>query len=154
MVRAQSGGQNAYVGIYNWNNGTPVLKLFERSGGSWTQLGSTYTSGPLAAGTQLQVQAVGSAISFLQNGVQRISARTPSISGGAPGIMSFGTGQVGNWSGGTAGFQVHYLSTDANGVESYEVISANDWSARRPCGSCVPQTLPPVCRTFPFRAPG
>ena len=39
--------------------------LFKRSGGNWTQLGSTYSSGPLAAGTQLQVTAVGSTISFL-----------------------------------------------------------------------------------------
>ena len=55
MVRAQNGGQNAYVGIYYWNNGSPDLMLFKRSGGSWTQLGSTYNSGALAAGTQLQV---------------------------------------------------------------------------------------------------
>ena len=100
MVRAQNGGQSAYVGIYYWNNGTPVLMLFKRSGGSWTQLGSTYNSGALAAGTQLQVQAVGSTISFLQNGVQRISATDTSLSGGAPGIMSYGTGQADNWSGG------------------------------------------------------
>ena len=100
MVRAQNSGQSAYIGIYYWNYGSPVLQLFKRSGGSWTQLGSTYTSGALAAGTQLQVQATGSTISFLQNGVQRISATDASLSGGAPGIMSYGTGQVGNWSGG------------------------------------------------------
>ena len=40
--------------------------------------------------------------------------------------MAFGTGQADNWSGGTAGFEVHYLSTDANGVASYDVISANN----------------------------
>ena len=39
--------------------------LFERSGSNWTQLGSTYNSGPLTAGDKLQVQAVGSTISFL-----------------------------------------------------------------------------------------
>ena len=65
MVRAQNSGQNAYVGIYYWNNGSPVLMLFKRRGGGWTQLGSTYNSGPLAAGTQLQVRAAGSTISFL-----------------------------------------------------------------------------------------
>ena len=32
MVRAQNGGLNAYVGIYYWNNGSPDLKLFKRSG--------------------------------------------------------------------------------------------------------------------------
>ena len=64
-VRLQNGGQNGYVGIYYWNNGSPVLELFKRTAGSWTQLGSPYRSGPLAAGTQLEVMAVGSKISFL-----------------------------------------------------------------------------------------
>ena len=100
MVRAQNSGQNAYVGIYYWNNGSPNLMLFKRSGGNWTQLGSTFNSGALAAGTQLQLKAVGSTISFLQNGVPRISATDTSLSGGGPGIMSFGTGKVDNWSGG------------------------------------------------------
>ncbi len=50
MVRAQNSGKTAYVGIYYWNNGSPELMLFKRSGGNWTQLGSTYNCGPLAAG--------------------------------------------------------------------------------------------------------
>ena len=100
MVRAQNGGKSAYVGIYKWNNGSPELQLFKRSGSSWTQLGGTYNSGALAAGTQLQVKATGSTIAFLQNGVQRISATDTSLTGGAPGIMSYGTGQVDNWAGG------------------------------------------------------
>ena len=50
-VRAQNGGQDGYVGFYYWNNGSPELMLFKRSAGSWDQLGSTYNSGPLAAGT-------------------------------------------------------------------------------------------------------
>src|SRR5499427_7438289 len=100
MVRAQPGGQNAYLGIYNWNNGSPNLMLFRRNGTTWTQLGGTYNSGPLAAGTQLEVVAVGSTISFLQNGVQRITATDTTLTGGAPGIMSYGTGTAGNWSGG------------------------------------------------------
>ena len=33
MVRAQNNGLSAYVGIYNWNNGSPNLMLFKRSGG-------------------------------------------------------------------------------------------------------------------------
>ena len=85
MVRAQSGGQSAYVGIYYWNNGSPDLMLFRRNGSNWAQLGATYNSGALAAGTQLQLMVVGSTISFLQNGVQRISATDTGLSGGAPG---------------------------------------------------------------------
>ena len=108
---------------------SPELLLFKRSEGSWAPLGS-YSSGPLAAGTQLKLMAVGATIVFLENGVQRLSVSDSSLSGGAPGIMIYGTGTAGNWSGGdvsgTAGFQVHYMSTDAQGVRSYQVISADN----------------------------
>jgi hypothetical protein len=125
-VRVQNGGQNAYAGIYNWNNGSPDLMLFERKAGNWIQLGSTYNSGPLPAGTQLKLMVVGSTIAFMENGVERIAVGDTDLSGGAPGIVASGTGQADNWSAGTAGFEVHYLSTDANGVASYDVISANN----------------------------
>ena len=101
-VRLQNGGQNGYVGIYYWNSGSPVLELFKRTGSSWTQLGSAYSSGPLAAGTQLEVAAVGSTISFWQNGVKRISVTDSTFTGGAPGMMAYGTGTADNWSGGNA----------------------------------------------------
>ena len=102
-VRAQNGGHSAYVGIYSWNSGSPVLQLFKRSGNTnWTQLGSSYSSGPLTAGTQLEVAAVGSTISFWQNGVKRISVTDSSFTGGAPGIMINGSGTADNWSGGNA----------------------------------------------------
>ena len=125
-VRTQNGGQDGYVGIYNWNNGSPELMLFKRSAGNWTQLGSAYSTGPLAAGTQLKLMVVGSTLSFLENGVERIAAYDNNLVGGAPGIIAYGTGKVDNWSAGGAGFEVHYLSTDANGVQSYDMISADD----------------------------
>lgn len=125
-VRAQNGGQNLYTGIYYWNNGSPMLMLFKRSGSNWTQLGNTYSCGPLPAGTQLKLMIVGNTLSFLENGLERIAAGDTSLTGGAPGIIAYGTSAAGNWSGGNAGFEVHYLSTDANGVESYDVISANN----------------------------
>jgi Putative esterase len=68
----------------------------------------------------------GSTLSFLENGVERIAVYGPGLADGAPGILASGTGQIGNWSGGTAGFEAHYLSTDANGAESYDMISASD----------------------------
>jgi predicted acyltransferase (DUF342 family) len=126
-VRLQNSGQNGYAGSYYWNNGNPELMIFKRSGGgSWTQLGNTYNCGPLTVGTQLKLMAVGNTLAFLENGVERIAVFDASFSGGAPGIIANGTGTVGNWSGGTAGFEAHYLSTDLNGVESYHVISANN----------------------------
>lgn len=81
-VRAQGGGQNAYLGMYWWNGGSPELKLFLRHAGNWTPIGSVYNSGPLAAGTKLELMAVGNTISFLENGVQRISAADSTLSGG------------------------------------------------------------------------
>ena len=159
-VRAQNGGQDTYLGIYFWNNGSPQLRLYERSAGTWTQLGGSYNSGPLAAGTQLQLIAVGSKISFLQNGVTRIAVSDNSLTGGAPGIIAFGAATGDNWSGGTAtsssnpGFQVDYQGTDANGVATYNASSPdNGWHpgaprARpdQPCPWCPPQ--------FPLRASG
>jgi hypothetical protein len=129
-VRVQKGGLSAYVGIYDWNSGRPELKLFKRIGGIWTQLSQSYSPGPLAAGTQLKVAAVGSTITFLENGIQRLSVSDPSLSGGAPGIMIYGHGAAGSWSGGdaqpNAPFEVHYMRTAANGVKWYQVISADN----------------------------
>ena len=125
-VRVQNGGQDGYVGIYSWNSGSPELMLFKRSGGSWTQLGSSYSSGPLAAGTKLRLTVLGNSISFAENGVQRIGVTDSSFGSGAPGIMAFDSATADNWSGGTASFQVSYQSTDAQGVKSYDVLSAND----------------------------
>jgi putative esterase len=124
-VRAQNNGQDAYVGIYYWNSGSPELMLFKRAAGEWSQLGGSYASGVLATGTVLKLRAIGSSISLLQDGVQRITATDTGLTAGAPGIVAFGTGQVGDWSGGDAGFEVHDLGT-AGGVESYAVTSASD----------------------------
>jgi hypothetical protein len=143
-VRLQNGGQNGYVGIYNWNSGSPVLQLFKRSGGNWTQLGSTYNSGPLAAGTKLRLTVLGNSISFTANGVERIGLTDSTFSSGAPGIMAFGSATADNWSGGNSSFQVNYQSTDAQGVKSYEVLSADDGYG--------PQTLRVLAPTNP--APG
>jgi hypothetical protein len=124
-VRLQGGGQNGYAGIYYWNFGSPELRLYERSGGSWSQLGG-YSSGPLPAGTKLRLVAVGNTISFQVNGVQRIGITDGSFTGGAPGIVAFGNPQADNWSGGKAGFEVSYTGTDAQGVRSYNMISASN----------------------------
>ena len=69
---------------------------------------------------------VGSTLAFLENGTERIAVYDPALTGGAPGILISGTAKAGDWSGGTAGFAADYLSTDANGVESYDMISADD----------------------------
>ncbi len=100
-VRAQKGGQNLYLGLYYGNGGRPELMLFKRISGVWTQLGSAYPSGPLAAGTQLKLTVVGSSLVFSANGVARITATDSSLTGGAPGIMAYDTATAGTWTGGS-----------------------------------------------------
>jgi Bacterial Ig-like domain/Putative esterase len=132
-VRSQNGGQDTYLGIYFYNSGTPQLRLYVRNGSSFTQLGASYNCGILPAGTQLTLTAVGSRISFAENGIERIFATNAALTGGAPGIMTFDAGSADNWSGGNAtapppppAMQVEPEGTDANGVASYSVISSDD----------------------------
>ena len=125
-VRMQSNGLNGYLGIYFWNNGSPQLVLYKRTSGGFEQLGSPYSTGPLAAGTKLELLAVGNTVSFLENGVQRIGVQDSSFTGGAPGIIASGAATADNWSGDSAGFQADYHRTDAQGVKYYDVISANN----------------------------
>ena len=104
-VRSQNSGQDTYLGLY-WNDqftGNYELLLYVRHSGNWTQLGSTYTlSGPLPAGTQLTLSAVGSRISFQENGVELIATTDSSLAGGAPGIVTYGAATAGAWAGGDA----------------------------------------------------
>jgi Putative esterase len=121
-VRNHANG-DLYFGMYWWNNGAPVLRIYKRVSGSFTQLGPEYACGPLSAGTALRLTATGTTISFLQDGMERISVYDGSLHGGSPGIMAFATPSADNWSGGTANFQAYFLGADANGVESYNMSS-------------------------------
>ena len=134
-VRSQNGGEDAYLGIYFWNSGSPQLRLYKRTGGTWVQLGDSYHSGPLPAGTQLTLSAVGSRISFQVGGSERIAVTDTTLTGGRPGLMTVGAARGDNWAGGYEGalpppLQVQYDSTDPNGVASYNVTSADDGYGR------------------------
>ena len=122
-VRNQSNG-NLYVGIYDANGGAPQLRLYKRVGGDFTQLGASYDCGTLAAGTKLRLVVVGRTLAFLQDGVERIAVYDADIAGGAPGVFIWGTDALDDWAGGDSGFEAHYLYTDADGIESYDMISA------------------------------
>ena len=63
----------------------PQLRLYKRTAGTFTQLGTSYNSGPLPAGTKLTLPRPGSTISFQQNGTERIVVTDSSLTGGAPG---------------------------------------------------------------------
>jgi hypothetical protein len=123
-VRAQSGGQNLYAGVYFWNNGSPQLMLFKRISGSWTQLGASLPTAPLIAGSELRLTIVGSALSVSTNSSVRITINDTSLTAGSPAIMASGTPKAGNWMGGNLTFT--YVSQDANGVQSYQVTSPDD----------------------------
>ena len=131
-VRSQNGGQDLYLGIYFWNYGDQQLRLYKRTGGQWVQLGSSYDCGPLSAGTTLTLSAVGSKISFQEDGVERVGAIDTTLTGGAPGVMTYDAATAGNWAGGAATaappppLSIQYRSTDANGVNYYDVRSADD----------------------------
>ena len=125
-VRLQSNGQNGYLGIYYWNNGSPELVLYKRTFGQLVPAGQPLQHRAAGGRDQLELVAVGDTVSFLENGVQRIGVEDSSFTGGAPGIMAYDSGTADNWSGGQAGFQADYQSTDAQGVKYYDVISAND----------------------------
>ncbi len=88
MVRAQGTGSGLYVGFYFWNSGNPELMLFKRVNGTWGQLGPTYPSGALAAGTQLTLTAAASTLTFAENGATVITATDTALTGGAPGLMA------------------------------------------------------------------
>jgi hypothetical protein len=124
-VRLQNSGKNGYVGLYYWNFGSPELMLFKRSNSAWTQLGTAYNSGTLAAGTQLRLVATGSTISFLQNGMTRISVTDTSFTGGAPGIMAYGNSTADNWSGGSADAATYTVGGTVSGLSGTVVLQDN-----------------------------
>ena len=135
-----------------WNGGGPELMLFKLLNGNWTQLGSTYLSSPLAAGSLLNLTVTGSTLSFSVSGAVEITATDTSLTGGAPAIMAYGTPTAGNWSGGdgtysvggtySIGGTVSGLSgtvvLENNGVEN-QSVSANGTFA---FGSLVTQSAP------------
>jgi hypothetical protein len=131
-IRLQSGGQNGYVGMYTWNQGSPSLKIYARAGTTWTQVGPSYATAALPAGTTLKLMATGNSLALLVNGVERIAAADATYVAGAPGIAASGTPEAGSWTGGTAGFEVHYLSTDVSGIETYDMINADDGNQPEP----------------------
>ena len=68
--------------------------------------------------------------------------------------MAYGNAQAANWAGGTAGFEVHYLSTDSTGVATYDVISDYDGSGPQPLRILKPTNpAPGVAHNFLFALP-
>ena len=70
-VRAQDSGEDAYVGIYFWDNGSPELMLFLRHNGGWSQLGSLQHAAA-ARRDPARTDRSGQHAAFADNGVQVI----------------------------------------------------------------------------------
>ena len=115
-----------YLGIYFWNGGSPQLRLYKRTSGSWTQLGSSYSTSELAAGATLRLTASGSTISFLLNGSPVITVTDTSLTGGAPGIMAYGTARADNWAGGDLEHVASYtIRGKVSGLSGTVVLNDN-----------------------------
>ncbi len=100
-VRSQPGSQETYLAIYFWDEGNPKLELYKGSpvNDNWgTPLGIVPVA-PLPAGTTLTLVAVGSQITLLENGIERISVTVGTLTGGAPGLLTLGTASAAGWSG-------------------------------------------------------
>ena len=100
-VRSQPGSQETYLAIYFWDEGNPKLELYKGSpvNDNWgTPLGIVPVA-PLPAGTTLTLVAVGSQITLLENGIERISVTDGTLTGGDPGLMTFGTASAAGWTG-------------------------------------------------------
>jgi hypothetical protein len=125
-VRSQNGGQKLYLGVYFWNDGSPQLRLYKRTSGDFTQLGSSYPISGLVAGAMLRLIAAGSTVSFLLNGSPVITATDTSLTGGAPGIMASGTATADNWAGGNipAGAS-HTVGGTVSGLSGTVVLNDN-----------------------------
>ena len=127
-VRAQNGGQDLYVGICLLNDGNPELELFKLLDGNWTELGSAYPTGTLAAGTILNLTVTGSTLSFSENGAVEITATDTSLTGGAPGIMAYSTATAGNWVGGDGTYSIggtHSIGGTVSGLTGTAVLENN-----------------------------
>ena len=123
-VRSQN--SDLYLGIYFWNGGSPQLRLYKRTSGSWIQLGSSYSTSELAAGATLRLTATGSTISFLLNGSPVITVTDTSLTGGAPGIMAYGTARADNWAGGNIGGGASYtIGGTVSGLSGTVVLNDN-----------------------------
>jgi putative esterase len=132
VVRSQNTGLSLYLGLYYWNSGSPLLMLYKRTSGSFTQLGTSHPVSALAAGTTLKLTATGSTISFLLNGSAVITVTDTSVTGGAPGIMAYGTGRADNWSGGniaSGGGTSYTIGGTVSGLSGTVVLNDNGGDA-------------------------
>lgn len=103
-VRGDSTGQNGYRAIYFWNAATPIVRLYKRVSGTFTQLGSDYTipggNGGLSTSDVLRLEAVGTTITAYLRGVVAVQVTDSTYTSGSIGLMAFGLPTADDWQGG------------------------------------------------------
>ena len=85
VVRAGNGGNDLYLVDYN---ARADHQLYRVVGGVGTPIGGGWTT-PAANGDVVRLEATGSTIRVLVNGVQKLSVTDTGVTGGAPGIYAF-----------------------------------------------------------------
>jgi hypothetical protein len=84
VVRASSDGANLYLVEYNARNQHQLVRVV---GGVGAVIGSGWTT-PSAPGDVVRLEATGTTIRVLVNGVQRLSVTDTMVTGGAPGLYA------------------------------------------------------------------
>lgn len=91
-----------YAFLYFDNAGVPECDIYFRlAAGAYTKIAGTIV-GALATGAVLTAIAVGGQLIFQVNGVTVLSIPDSQVTGGVPGLTSFGTVTLDNWQGGNA----------------------------------------------------
>lgn len=101
-LRHSSSTNADYAALYFNNAGSPQAAIYVRTApGSYTAM-TTVTIAAQTVGTVLLFYAIGSVLVFQVGGVSMCSVTDSSVTGGAPGITTYGTSTLDNWVGGNA----------------------------------------------------
>lgn len=101
-VRHNPATNAEYAALYFDNAGVFELDIYFRTGpGVYTKIGGT-SGASLPTGTVLTFIAIGSQLIFQVNGATVFSIVDTTLTGGVPGITSFGTVTLDQWQGGNA----------------------------------------------------
>ena len=101
--------------------------VFKRTSGNWTAARLALRVGRTGVGHPADPHRHRLDLRFAENGVVRISATDTTLTGGAPGIMAYGTAQADNWVGvGTTGTTGTYsVGGTVSGLSGTVVLEDN-----------------------------
>jgi len=100
IVRADSTMGNHYLAIYFNNGGTYTIALYKMISGTWSQIGSNYTSFTATAGDIMRLSVSGTTLRIKLNSTIVITQTDSAISTGRPGIATAGTVVMDNFNAG------------------------------------------------------